>query len=252
PRTNVELRAHIEAEARRLELRLENVWWWVRRWHPFLHVPTTRPWSFSRRPTLVAARAWLPNGAFREDGPAVAHLVRRYLGAFGPATAADAAAWSGLSVARLRSGIATLEAAGELWHGLDERGRQLVDLAAAPRPGAAVRAPVRFLPMWDNLLLGHADRTRVVDDAARALVIARNGDTLPTFLVDGRVSGLWWAVAEPGGRSRIELEPFAALATDDRRALERDGERLAGFVGALEADVYRRYRTSRARRLPAG
>jgi hypothetical protein len=250
PRTNVELRDHIVAEAGLHGLRLENAWWWVRRWHPFLHVPTTRPWAFSRRPTLSAAGAWLAEGPFVADAPAVEHLVRRYLGAFGPATAADAAAWSGLSVARLRPAIVALDAAGELWHGRDERGRDLLDLVGAPRPAAEVDAPVRLLPMWDNLLLAHADRTRVFDDATRALVIARNGDTLPTFLVDGRVGGLWWAVAEPGGRTRIELEPFGKLGGGERRALEREGERLAAFVAPHEPEVYRRYRTTRARRHP--
>lgn len=252
PRSNVELRDYIAGEADRHELRLENVWWWVRRWHPFLHVPAARPWAFSRRPTLAAAGAWLSDGAFVADGPAVEHLVRRYLAAFGPATAADAGAWSGLAVARLRPAIVALDAAGELWHGRDERGRDMVDLVGAPRPGADIAAPPRLLPMWDNLLLAHADRTRVFDDATRALVIARNGDTLPTFLVDGRVGGLWWAVAEPGGRTRIELEPFGDLGAGDRRALEREGERLAAFVAPHEPEVYRRYRTTRARRHQPG
>jgi hypothetical protein len=63
---------------------------------------------------------------------------------------------------------------------------------------------------------------------------------------------LWWAVAEPGGRSRIELEPFEPLSRSDRRALETEGERLAAFVSDLEPAVYSRYRTSRARRMVGG
>jgi hypothetical protein len=89
----------------------------------------------------------------------------------------------------------------------------------------------------------------VIGDVARSLVIGRNGDTLPAFLVDGRVAGLWWAVAEPGSRCRIELEPFTPLSTSTRRALTREAERLAAFLEPLEPDVYRRYRTSRARRI---
>jgi hypothetical protein len=103
--------------------------------------------------------------------------------------------------------------------------------------------------MWDSLLLAYADRTRVIDDVARSLVIGRNGDTLPAFLIDGRVAGLWWAVAEPGSRCRIELEPFVPLPSPPRRALTREAERLAAFLEPLEPDVYRRYRTSRARRI---
>jgi hypothetical protein len=102
--------------------------------------------------------------------------------------------------------------------------------------------------MWDSLLLAHADRTRVIDDAARSLVIGRNGDTLPSFLVDGQVAGLWWAVAEPGSRCRIELEPFRELTTTTTKALSNEAERLAAFLEPLEPTVYRRYRTSRARR----
>ena len=250
PRTNAELRGHVDNEATRLGVDLDEAWWWVRLRHDFIHVPTTRPWTFSRRPTLAAAASWLSDPVFAEETIGIEHVVRRYLGAFGPATMADAAAWSGLTVARLRPGFARVEQAGDLWRGRDERGRELLDLATSPRPGSDIEAPPRLLPMWDSLLLAYADRTRVIDDAARSVVIGRNGDTLPTFLVDGRVSGLWWAVAETGGRCRIELEPFGRLAAATRRALDAEGERLAAFLAPLEPTVYRRYRTSRARRLP--
>jgi hypothetical protein len=250
PRTNPELRGHVDAEATRLGVDLDEAWWWVRLRHDFIHVPTTRPWTFSRRPTLAAATSWLEDPVFAEETIAIEHLVRRYLGAFGPATMADAAAWSGLTIARLRPGFVGVEQAGDLWRGRDDRGRELLDLATSPRPGGDVDAPPRLLPMWDSLLLAYADRTRVIDDTARSVVIARNGDTLPTFLVDGRVAGLWWAVAETGGRCRIELEPFGRLAVAARRAIDVEAERLAAFLEPLEPTVYRRYRTSRARRLP--
>jgi len=250
PRANPVLRDHVDAEATRLGVDLDEAWWWVRLRHDFVHVPTTRPWSFSRRPTLAAASTWLDEPTFLAEPLAIEHLVRRYLAAFGPATMADAAAWSGLSIARLRPAFAAVDDAGDLWRASDEQGRTLVDLVTAPRPGADVDAPPRLLPMWDSLLLAHADRTRVIDDVARSVVIGRNGDTLPTFLVNGQVAGLWWAVAEPGTRCRIELEPFGRLTSAARRALTGEAERLAAFVEPLEPDVYRRYRTSRARRLP--
>jgi len=248
PRTNPVLRDHVDSEATRLAVDLDEAWWWVRLRHDFIHVPTTRPWSFSRRPTLAAATSWLADLAFAKESLAIEHLVRRYLGAFGPATMADAAAWSGLTIARLRPGFSGIEQSGQLWRGRDERGRELLDLLTSPRPGCGVDAPPRFLPMWDSLLLAYADRTRLIDDAARSVVIGRNGDTLPTFLVDGRVAGLWWAVADSGSGCRIELEPFGRLAAATRRALDREAERLAAFLAPLEPAVYRRYRTSRARR----
>jgi hypothetical protein len=222
-------------------------WWWVRRHVPLLHAPIDVPWSFDRRPWLVAADSWLTgDGGFATTTEGTVNLVRRYLGAFGPATIADAAAWSRLQVGRLRPAFATLDAGGELVHLRDAAGRALVDLVDAPRPDAGVAAPPRFLPMWDSLLLGHSDRSRVIADADRRRVVATNGDTYPAFLVDGRVAGLWWAVAD-GGRTRIELEPFRDLRTGDRAALEREAESLAAFVEPHEPEVYRRYRGSRDR-----
>ena len=125
----------------------------------------------------------------------------------------------------------------------DERGRELLDLEDAPLPDADTPAPPRLLPMWDSILLAFADRTRLISDEDRRVVIAPNGDTLPTFTVDGVVAGLWWAAAEPGGRTRIAIEPFRPpLRQADMRALEGEGERLAAFVEPLEPAVYSRYR----------
>ena len=249
PRSNTELRGHVGALAGDLDP--DDAWWWVRRHAPFVHAPTPTAWSFGRRPLLAAAGAWIDGHTLADAAAAVEHLVRRHLGAFGPATAADVAAWSGLPVARLRIGIDAIERAGELRRFTDQRGRVLLDLAGAPLPSADVEVPARLLPMWDSVLLAFADRTRVISDEHRRVVVARNGDTLPTFLVGGRVAGLWWAEHD-GGRSRIVLEPFGRLGRDSRRALEREGERLADFVAPLEPEVYRRYRRSRARRLPLG
>jgi len=226
--------------------------WWLRRFAPLVHAPgSDTVWSFGRRPRLVDARAWL-DGAVDPLAPATTdaldYLVRRYLAAFGPATAADIGAWSGLPIGTLRPAIAALQTRGELWHARDERGRALLDRPGSPRPDPATPSPPRLLPMWDSVLLAHADRTRIISDADRAVVIARNGDTLPTFLVDGLVAGLWWAHGEPGGRTRIVIEPFRPLDPEARRALEREGERLAAFVEPLEPTVYARYQRWRPRR----
>ncbi len=244
PRSNTELRDHLAGLVD--DIPPDDILWFVRRHVAWVHVPSAAPWSFGRRPVLVAASAWLGEGLFVEESAALEHLVRRYLGAFGPATANDMAAWSGLPIARLRPAVAAIDAAGALRRYSDERDRELLDLAGAPHPTGDVEAPVRFLPMWDSLLLAHADRTRLIGEAHRQVVTARNGDTLPTFLVNGRVAGLWWMEAS-GSSSQVVLEPFVRLGRADRRALEREGERLAAFVSPIEPDVYRRYRTSRAR-----
>jgi hypothetical protein len=101
--------------------------------------------------------------------------------------------------------------------------------------------------MWDGLLLGHADRTRVIDPAHRAAIVAGNGDTYPTFLVDGRVAGLWWTRPTATG-PEIELEPFGRLRAGDRAALESEGASLAGFLADREPTAYARYRVSRDRK----
>jgi hypothetical protein len=244
PRSNAELRDH--ASALDPAIARDVAWWLIRRYAAFVNVPSDMTWSFARRPIYIDASVWLDGAPFAGDAAAVTRLVRRYLGAFGPASMRDASAWSSIPIARLRGGFDALDAAGELARFADERGRELLDLASAPRPGADTPAPPRLLPMWDSLLLAYADRNRVISDEHRKVVIARNGDTLPAFLVDGRVAGLWWAEAEDGA-ARVVLEPFGRLAASDRRELEREGERLAAFVGPHEPDVYRRYRYTRAR-----
>ena len=140
----------------------------------------------------------------------------------------------------MRPAIAAIDAAGDLRRYRTEAGRELIDLADAPLPDEDVPAPPRLLPMWDSTVLAFDDRTRIVSDADRARIIARNGDTLPVFLVDGLVAGRWWAAAD-GGHTRIELEPFRPLARSDRLALETLGDRLARFVEPHEPEVYRRY-----------
>lgn len=221
---------------------LDEIVWWLRRTMTFIHAPAeTEPWSFGRRPRIVEASAWLAGMSVPDEPASSRAIVRRYLGAFGPGSVADIAAWSRVPVTRLRPAVTALDHEGALWHAHDERGRALLDLVDSPRPPGVTPAPPRLLPMWDSVLLAHQDRTRIISDAGRAVVIARNGDTLPTFLVDGRVAGLWWAEAEPGGRTRIAIEPFRDVGARERRALDVEAERLATFVEPAEPRVYGRY-----------
>jgi hypothetical protein len=248
PRSLSELRDHLADIV--TDRPVDEAVWWVRRQASHLHAPSPGvPWSFGRRPRLVDARSWLGEpDPFPPEDAALDHLARRYLAAFGPATPADLGQWSGLAVARIRPALDRLEAADELRRFRDERGRALVDLAGAPRPPADTPAPPRLLPMWDSTLLAFADRTRVISDADRAVVIAPNGDTLPTFTVDGRVAGLWWAERHEGGDPHVVLEPFRPIPAAARRALERDAVRLAAFVAPHEPTVYSRYQRWRPAR----
>ncbi|MBA2300981.1 MAG: winged helix DNA-binding domain-containing protein [Chloroflexi bacterium] len=219
----------------------DEVVWRLRRAVAFIHAPDAVPWSFGRRPRIVHAPAWLGGQDWPDEAIAIERLSRRYLGAFGPATAADIAQWSGLAIGRLRPGIAAIDETGDLRRFSDDRGRELLDLDGAPLPDDDTPAPPRLLGMWDSTLLAFADRTRLISDEDRRVVIARNGDTLPTFTVGGVVAGLWWAEPDGSG-SRIVIEPVRQpFDVADARALELESERLAELIGPLEPAVYKRY-----------
>lgn len=150
-----------------------------------------------------------------------AEILRRYLAAFGPATRRDIVAWSMMHVPEIQRALDVLE----LRRFRDEQGRELLDVPGAPLPDAATPAPVRFLPKWDNLLLAFADRTRVLPEQYRKIVIRKNGDVAQTFLVDGFVAGMWRA---EGGQ--VVLEPFAPLSRTVSRELEDEAGRLEAFL----------------------
>ncbi|HEY8679625.1 MAG TPA: winged helix DNA-binding domain-containing protein [Candidatus Dormibacteraeota bacterium] len=165
---------------------------------------------------------------------AITHLVRSHLAAFGPATRADTADWTGQTVGALLPGYAAL--ADELVELTGPNGESLVDLRGAPRPAAEVAAPVRFLPKWDSLLLGHKRRTRVISDEHRKVVIRKNGDVSETFTVDGFVAGTW-AATEKRGAATLTLTPFIQLPKPVAAALEEEGERLLHFLAPEALDV---------------
>ncbi len=151
-------------------------------------------------------------------------VVTSYLAAFGPATRGDLAQWLGRSVNVFSGALESLE----LVNFLAEDGRKLVDLRHAPRPDPDVPAPIRFLPKWDNLLLAYDRRERVLPEALRKTVIRKNGDVLPTFLVDGMVAGAWEAPLR--GRATMSLEAFVSLSARNRRAVESEAERLHAWL----------------------
>lgn len=187
---------------------------------PLVHVPPSGTWGHSRVRVTTAER-WL-SGPEPSQSEAAALLVRRYLGAFGPATRRDLLAFSELRVADVTPGLELLE--GQLRRFRDEEGRELLDLPRAPRPAADTPAPVRFLPRWDALLLSHADRSRVLPPEYRGAVIT-GGWVHPTFLVDGVVAGIWRL--EDG---KVKTEPFAPLPRTARRELDDEARRLARFL----------------------
>lgn len=168
----------------------------------------------------VAAEAWLAR-PYESPEQGLRHLLRRYLAAWGPATAADAAAWSGLQVSDLREELGRVGTR----RFLDERGRTLYDLPRAPLPPADTPAPPRLLPRFDNTILSHADRTRVIADEHRKRVI-RAGEVDPVVLVDGFVAGRWRRK-----NRRVEVEWFGDVKRTARQRIEDEAGRLEAFLG---------------------
>jgi hypothetical protein len=158
-----------------------------------------------------------------DPGDDVEELVRRYLAALGPASPADMTVWSN------RTGLKPVFEGmrGELVTFRDENGRELFDLPDAPRPPADTPAPPRLLPLYDNLLLSHQDRTRVIPEGYRERIQIRVGQLLSSFLVDGEVAGVWTRDRKTGA---IEIEPFHKIAKADAKALRGEAERLEAFL----------------------
>lgn len=180
---------------------------------PLTMVPTGDAWGFSRDSQFALAGEV-------DERPATQELVRRYLAAFGPATPADMQIWSGLK--GLSAVFKELEPELEVVEG------KLYDLPGAPRPGDT-QAPVRFLPAFDNMLLAHKDRTRIIADEHRPRVVTKNLRVHPTFLVDGFAAGTW-SIKATKRRATLALEPFAKLSKKVQGDLAEEGEALLRFA----------------------
>ncbi|MFI6597247.1 winged helix DNA-binding domain-containing protein [Nonomuraea sp. NPDC050536] len=172
-------------------------------------------WGRSGQTAYATAESWL--GRELHPEPSIEELVIRYLRAFGPATVADVQTWSGLTglrevVERLRPRLVELDGG-------------LYDLPEAPRPGADVPAPVRLLAPFDNLLLSHADRTRIITDEHRKRVITINGQVLGTILVDGFVRGTW-----KRDKQRLTVELFESVTASQAAEIEAEATALLAFA----------------------
>jgi len=200
----------------------------VRAFVPLVQVPPRAVWGQSGQSRHTSAEHWLrqPPHAEREGPPApapgLADLMLRYLGAFGPASVRDVAAWSGLTGLRpvmeqLRPSLVTFG---------DERGTELFDLPSAPRPGGDVPAPVRLVAEFDNLLLSHGDRSRVISPENAKRLYTVNGVIPGSVLIDGFVDGMW-RLTTSRGVTTLTIELFGPMR--ERDALEREAERVLAF-----------------------
>jgi hypothetical protein len=186
-----------------------------------VQIPPRGVWGQSLAATLTTAESWL--GRPLAESTAGEDLVRRYLRAFGPASLADVAAWSGLAGLK-----ATLEALRpELRTFRDQRGHELFDVADGLLPRQSAAAPVRFLPEFDNVLVAYADRSRIIPESHRQRVITALGRC--AVLVDGFVRALW-RVERINKTATLEVELFDADARRAKGAIAREGEQLLEFV----------------------
>ena len=189
-------------------------------WLDLVRVPPSGTWERRRADLYAAAEDWLGPPEVTEPD-ALEHLVRRYLGGFGPATRSDIADWAGLPKGEITSVVDRLR----LRFFRTEDGDELLDLPRAPLPDPETPAPVRFLPAWDATLLVHARRTGILPEKYRPLVFnTKAPQSVNTFLVDGAVTGNW--TYEQG---RVELVPFEQLDSAALRGLREESERLAAL-----------------------
>jgi Winged helix DNA-binding domain len=199
---------------------------------PLVQVPPRGVWGKGGQARYAALEAW--TGRELDAAPAADEVVLRYLRAFGPATVMDAQNWSGLTrlteiFERLRPQLVTFR---------DEDGKELFDLPDAPRPDPEVAAPVRFLGEFDNVVLGHADRRRIVPEAF-SWDAARAGRAVSHVLVDGMLAATWWLEREGRRRAALVVRPLDRLTRVQREEVADEARRVLDLVAgdAAERDV---------------
>jgi hypothetical protein len=191
---------------------------------PLVQVPPRAVWGRAGQARHTSADRWLDRPTDGAPGhlESLAELVTRYLAAFGPAAVRDVAAWSGLTGLRpvleeLRPSLVTFA---------DEQGTELFDLPSAPRPGGDVPAPVRLVAEFDNLILSHADRSRVISTENFKRFFTANGVLPGSVLIDGFVAGLW-RLARNSGRATLTIELFGP--EQDLDQVVSEAERMLAF-----------------------
>jgi hypothetical protein len=205
-----------------------------------VQVPPRGVWGRTLTVTYAEASAFL--GRPLDTSTTIDDLVLRYLSAFGPAATPDIATWSRLKamrevVDRLRPRLRTYR---------DERGRELFDLPDVALPDPEVPAPVRFLPEYDNLVLSHQDRTRVVDkvELGRLMSVHESKRHFPgTILIDGRARATWLIDHDAAaGTATLRIDHLGPLPAADLEAIESEGTALLDFAAADSATRDIRFR----------
>jgi len=192
----------------------------VNMWLDLVRVPPSGTWEHRRADLYAAAEHWLgspPSKLDEADGLEL--LAKRYLGGFGPSTLEEITNWAGVPSRRMAPVLEGMK----LRRFRAQDGAELLDLPRARLPDAEVPAPVRFLPNWGASLLVHARRTGILPEEHRGKVFnTKTPQSVPTFLVDGRVAGTWRYE-----KGKVTTKPFGRLDAAAKRELREEGERLA-------------------------
>ena len=187
-------------------------------WIDLVRAPPSGTWERRRADVYGLAETWLPPRGDVSEEEGIELLIRRYLGAFGPAALKDVASWMGLNVGQMKP-VATRMGLRDL---RDADGRTVFDLPGASLPDPETPAPPRFIAVWDAMLLVHARRTGVLPEAFRPrLFSTKTPHSFNTFLLDGQVAGTWRF-----DDGEIRLGPFRRLTPAERTALEDEAHRL--------------------------
>jgi hypothetical protein len=191
----------------------------VNMWLDLVRVPPSGTWERRRADLYAAAEHWLGRPGKIEEAEGIDLLVRRYLGAFGPATLAELANWAGLDPRKVEPKLERIK----LRRFEAEDGAELLDLPRAPLPDPETPAPARFLPTWDATLLVHARRTGILAEEHRPKVFnTKTPQSVPTFLIDGRVAGTW-----SFEKGKVKTKPFGKVDAAAKRELREEADRLA-------------------------
>ncbi len=221
PRTFEDVRALVEPHAT-ADITPTFLWRRVQGHERVIHAPPSGTWGYHGQGFYEAADAAIGGGPPADD-EACEHMIRRYLAAFGPAAKEDVAQWAGLH--RTGPTARALERL-DLRRFVDEHGRVLYDVPNAPLPDPDTPAPPRLVPRYDNLVLSHGDRARILGDVPVKRIVTKNALVHATILVDGFVAGTWQL---EGGR--VKLEPFGRMPRAAGAALAEEAARVEAFVG---------------------
>lgn len=205
---------------------------------PLVQVPPRGIWGEGGLALHAPAETWLRRPLCTT--PSLERMINRYLAAFGPATVRDVQAWSGLTGLRpilesMRENLIAFK---------DEEKKEFFDLPDAPRPDADTPAPPRFLPVFDNVLLSHADRRRILSEDHRKKLFGTAALLEGSVLIDGFVGAKWKVVQEPA-RAVLTIEQFVQLHNRDREAISQEGAGLLTFaLAAIKVHEIRFTRTN--------